>query len=72
MTDTSERPHRRHRPYERNKVKASAQAAIAFEDAIHDDEQPFDPAIPGEAVGGGDPGVALLLARQQDVESMFA
>jgi hypothetical protein len=61
VSNSTEQPHRKHRPYERSKAKANATAAIAAS-AGHDDEAPFDPDIPGETVGGGDPGVAFLLA----------
>ncbi|MEZ5962960.1 MAG: hypothetical protein R3F56_03845 [Planctomycetota bacterium] len=42
-------------------MKAHALAAIASASG-GDEESPFDPFIPSHDVGGGDPGVAWLLA----------
>jgi len=61
MTEHSEHSHRRHRPYQRSKAKANAHAAIAGASDSTGADDPYDPLIPGDDVGGGDPGVALLL-----------
>lgn len=66
MTNIHESPHRKHRPYQRSKAKANASALIDSARSAIDDDAPFDPAIPGEDVGGGDPGLAYLLARPAD------
>lgn len=56
---TDEHPHPRHRAYRRAVIRTRTRATIAAET----DETPFDPLIPSDVVGGGDPGIAEVLAR---------